>query len=155
LRKLRARGTHDPVANGNDEARFLGKRDEFDRRNLTHPGVPPADERFGTHHVSRLVDLGLVVKHEMTICNGLAHFDIHHAPHGKVGVHDDNDENQFSDGRQRVGPHANLGRTGGNDPCRVVKSDGGMGEHGEGHQACCRHDVLHVNAASPKNEIAA
>ena len=44
--RLSARGTHDPITDGDDEARLLCDRNEAHGGDLSHPGMLPAEQRL-------------------------------------------------------------------------------------------------------------
>ena len=69
LRGARSRGLEHPRADGDDEARVLGDRDEVERRHRAEVGrIPPHQrlERRRRRPVSE-VDDGLVVQHELVV----------------------------------------------------------------------------------------
>ncbi len=78
----------DPRADVEDEARFLGERDELRRCDLAVPRQPPAQQRFGADdEPAREVDLGLVAHDELVAVERPAQLALEQQPLDRRRIH--------------------------------------------------------------------
>ena len=86
-RQLGAGGFQHPVAQGQDQAGFLGQGNELGGRHQAALGMLPAQQRLGAGQAAIAVHLGLVVKDELLFLHRLAQVGLQGGAVGDHGLH--------------------------------------------------------------------
>ena len=87
LASLSERDVQHVAAQGPDQPRALGHRDELDRRDQAARRVLPANKRLRPYHLAAFeIDLGLVVEKHLVRFECLSKLADHREPNGVVGV---------------------------------------------------------------------